>query len=153
MSLKISANQTSSNISILKSKVCVLIRHHVFLLSPPISKLDNSRSVTSGGVGPHVYVEFCQYAGHMSSYVDYRVCPAVASAEGPSDICQRFSVSFKPFLTLLLPKGNFSVLLIQIHKFFSKLDRCYVFLFLCVSDRRLVGVPMAPSVSYPTTPT
>uniref|UniRef100_A0A7N6B497 Target of EGR1 protein 1 n=1 Tax=Anabas testudineus TaxID=64144 RepID=A0A7N6B497_ANATE len=54
-------------------------------------KLDNSRSVTSGGTGPHVHVEFCQYAGHMSSYVDFRVCPAVASADRQSDICQRFS--------------------------------------------------------------
>ncbi|KAM9349308.1 target of EGR1 protein 1 [Symphorus nematophorus] len=54
-------------------------------------KLDNSRSVTSGGTGPHVHVEFCQYAGHMSSYVDYRECPAVASCEGQTDICQRFS--------------------------------------------------------------
>nr|XP_020460246.1 target of EGR1 protein 1 [Monopterus albus] len=54
-------------------------------------KLDNSRSVTSGDVGPHIHVEFCQYAGHMSSYVDYRACPAVASAEGQADICQRFS--------------------------------------------------------------
>ncbi|KAM7401291.1 hypothetical protein PAMA_005467 [Pampus argenteus] len=54
-------------------------------------KLDNSRTVTSGGIGPHVHVEFCQYAGHMSRYVDYRVCPAVASAEGQTDICQRFS--------------------------------------------------------------
>lgn len=86
-------------IPILKSKVYVLISHNVCLV-PLISKLDNSRSVTSGGVGPHVHVEFCQYAGHMSSYVDYRVCPAVASPEGQSDICQRFSVSFKPFLLL-----------------------------------------------------
>ncbi|KAK9539413.1 hypothetical protein VZT92_004521 [Zoarces viviparus] len=54
-------------------------------------KLDNSRIVTSGRTEPHVHVEFCQYAGHMSSYVDYRVCPAVASAEGQTDICQRFS--------------------------------------------------------------
>ncbi|KAI3375321.1 hypothetical protein L3Q82_021809, partial [Scortum barcoo] len=54
-------------------------------------KLDNSRSVTSGGTGPHVHVEFCQYAGHMSTYVDYRECPAVASSEGQTDICQRFS--------------------------------------------------------------
>uniref|UniRef100_A0A8C2X8K6 Target of EGR1 protein 1 n=1 Tax=Cyclopterus lumpus TaxID=8103 RepID=A0A8C2X8K6_CYCLU len=54
-------------------------------------KLDNSRLVTSGGTGPHVHAEFCQYAGHMSRYVDYRVCPDVASAEGPTDICQRFS--------------------------------------------------------------
>ncbi|XP_059200361.1 target of EGR1 protein 1 [Centropristis striata] len=54
-------------------------------------KLDNSRSVSSGGTGPHFHVEFCQYAGHMSSYVDYRVCPAVASAEGQTDVCQRFS--------------------------------------------------------------
>ncbi|XP_039999747.1 target of EGR1 protein 1 [Xiphias gladius] len=54
-------------------------------------KLDNSRSLTSGRTGPHVYVEFCQYAGHMSSYVDYRLCPTVASPEGQTDICQRFS--------------------------------------------------------------
>lgn len=54
-------------------------------------KLDNSRSVNSGAIRPHVHVEFCQYTGHMSSYVDYRVCPAVASAEGQTDICQRFS--------------------------------------------------------------
>ncbi|XP_042353852.1 target of EGR1 protein 1 [Plectropomus leopardus] len=54
-------------------------------------KLDNSRSVTSGGTGPHVHIEFCQYTGHTSSYVDYRECPAVASAEGQTEICQRFS--------------------------------------------------------------
>uniref|UniRef100_UPI0037E73ED0 target of EGR1 protein 1 n=1 Tax=Semicossyphus pulcher TaxID=241346 RepID=UPI0037E73ED0 len=54
-------------------------------------KLDNSRSVTSGGVGPHVHLEFCQYGGHMSSYVDYRACPDVASLEGRTEICQRFS--------------------------------------------------------------
>lgn len=74
-------------------------------LLPP-SKLDNSRSVTSGENGPHVHVEFCQYAGHMSSYVDYRVCPAVASSEEQPDICQRFSVSFKP---LLHPKQSVKV--------------------------------------------
>ncbi|XP_070701736.1 target of EGR1 protein 1 [Pempheris klunzingeri] len=54
-------------------------------------KLDNSRSVTSGRAGPNFHVEFCQYAGHMSSYVDYRACPAVASPEGQTEICQRFS--------------------------------------------------------------
>ncbi|KAK5919248.1 hypothetical protein CgunFtcFv8_023154 [Champsocephalus gunnari] len=27
----------------------------------------------------------------MSSYVDYRVCPAVGSVEGQTDVCQRFS--------------------------------------------------------------
>uniref|UniRef100_A0A8C9ZKL6 Target of EGR1 protein 1 n=1 Tax=Sander lucioperca TaxID=283035 RepID=A0A8C9ZKL6_SANLU len=54
-------------------------------------KLDNSRSVTSGGSGPHFHVEFCQYPGHMSSYVDYRVCPAVASAAGQTEICEHFS--------------------------------------------------------------
>ncbi|XP_073346528.1 target of EGR1 protein 1 [Pagrus major] len=54
-------------------------------------KLDNSRSVTSEGSGPHVHVEFCQYTGHMSSYVDYRVCPDVAIPQGQTDICQRFS--------------------------------------------------------------
>ncbi|KAM8850394.1 target of EGR1 protein 1 [Spinachia spinachia] len=54
-------------------------------------KLDNSRTVTSGGAEPHVHVEFCQYPGHMSSYVDYRICPDVSSAEGRTDICERFS--------------------------------------------------------------
>ncbi|XP_017276286.1 target of EGR1 protein 1 [Kryptolebias marmoratus] len=54
-------------------------------------KLDNSRCVTSGSTGPHVHIEFCQYSGHMSTYVDYRECPAVASSEGQPDICQRFS--------------------------------------------------------------
>uniref|UniRef100_A0A3Q4HS29 Target of EGR1 protein 1 n=1 Tax=Neolamprologus brichardi TaxID=32507 RepID=A0A3Q4HS29_NEOBR len=54
-------------------------------------KLDNGRSVDSGTNGPHVHIEFCQYAGHMSTYVDYRECPAVASVEEQTDICQRFS--------------------------------------------------------------
>ncbi|XP_040026710.2 target of EGR1 protein 1 [Gasterosteus aculeatus] len=54
-------------------------------------KLDNSRIVTSGGAVPHVHVEFCQYAGHLSSYVDYRTCQDVSSAEGQTDICERFS--------------------------------------------------------------
>lgn len=70
---------------------CLILSLH------PSSKLDNSRSVTSGGSGPHVHVEFCQYAGHMSSYVDYRVCPDVAPPQGQTDICQRFSVSFNFF--------------------------------------------------------
>lgn len=48
----------------------------------------------SGTNGPHVHIEFCQYAGHMSTYVDYRESPAVASVEEQTDICQRFSVSF-----------------------------------------------------------
>lgn len=56
-------------------------------------KLDNSRALTSGGTGPHVHLEFCQYAGHMSSYVDYRECPAVSTShEGQADICQCFAV-------------------------------------------------------------
>ncbi|XP_041848101.1 target of EGR1 protein 1 [Melanotaenia boesemani] len=54
-------------------------------------QLDNSRRVTSGAVGPQVHIEFCQYAGHMSTYVDYRECPAVTTCDGQTDICQRFS--------------------------------------------------------------
>ncbi|KAJ4937069.1 hypothetical protein JOQ06_001653 [Pogonophryne albipinna] len=54
-------------------------------------KLDSSRRGTSGGTEPHVQLHFCQYAGQMSSYVDYRVCPAVGSIEGQTDVCQRFS--------------------------------------------------------------
>lgn len=54
-------------------------------------KLDNSRRVTSGVVSPHVHLEFCPYGGHMSSYVDYRMCPDVTSLEGQTNICQQFS--------------------------------------------------------------
>lgn len=54
-------------------------------------KLDNSRSLDSGATGPHVQVEFCQYVGHMSSYVDFRVCPTVAPPDGQAEICPRFS--------------------------------------------------------------
>ncbi|KAK5921666.1 hypothetical protein CgunFtcFv8_019012 [Champsocephalus gunnari] len=54
-------------------------------------KLDSSRRGTSGGTEPHVQLHCCQYAGQMSSYVDYRVCPAVGSVEGQTDVCQRFS--------------------------------------------------------------
>ncbi|KAM9323551.1 target of EGR1 protein 1 [Pholidichthys leucotaenia] len=54
-------------------------------------KLDNSRSLTSGLSGPHVLIEFCQYSGHMSTYVDYIECPDVTSSEGQTDICPRFS--------------------------------------------------------------
>lgn len=54
-------------------------------------KLDNSRGLTSGVVGPHVRVEFCQYGGHMSSYVDFRECPDVVSSDGQAEICERFS--------------------------------------------------------------
>lgn len=66
----------------------------IFLCFFFCSKLDNNRCVTSGSTGPHVHVEFCQYSGHMSTYVDYRECPALTSTEGQSDICQCFSVSF-----------------------------------------------------------
>lgn len=54
-------------------------------------KLDNSRGLTSGAAGPHVHVEFCQYGGHMSSYVDFRECSDVISSEGQPEICERFS--------------------------------------------------------------
>ncbi|XP_056149405.1 target of EGR1 protein 1 [Lampris incognitus] len=54
-------------------------------------KLDNSRNMASAGTGPHLHVEFCQYTGQMCSYVDYRVCPAVAFPDVQPDICQRFS--------------------------------------------------------------
>ncbi|KAK7945402.1 hypothetical protein WMY93_001130 [Mugilogobius chulae] len=61
----------------------------VFMI--PNIKLDNSRGLTSGTDGPHVHVEFCQYGGHMSSYVDFRECPDVTSTEGQTEICERFS--------------------------------------------------------------
>lgn len=65
---------------------------------PASSKLETSRSATLGGDAPHVRVEFCQYAAHMSTYVDYRVCPEVSSAAGQKDLCRQFSVSVSPLL-------------------------------------------------------
>ncbi|CAL9689131.1 unnamed protein product [Knipowitschia caucasica] len=54
-------------------------------------KLDNSRGLMSGASGPHVHVEFCQYEGPMSSYVDFRECLDVNSSEGQTEICAQFS--------------------------------------------------------------
>lgn len=60
----------------------------------PSSKLDNSRNEASGGTGRHVYLEFCQYAGAMSRYVDHRICPAGPPISEQAEICRSFSVSF-----------------------------------------------------------
>ncbi|KAK6310672.1 hypothetical protein J4Q44_G00187270 [Coregonus suidteri] len=54
-------------------------------------KLDNSKSLEVGGNGRHLFLEFCKYSGHLSSYVDYRPCLAGSSLEGPLNVCQRFS--------------------------------------------------------------
>ncbi|XP_076018414.1 target of EGR1 protein 1 [Genypterus blacodes] len=55
-------------------------------------KLDNSRSVVSGVSGSHFHVEFCQYGGQMSNYVDFRPCPVVdGPCPGETDLCQSFS--------------------------------------------------------------
>ncbi|XP_061549993.1 target of EGR1 protein 1 [Phycodurus eques] len=54
-------------------------------------KLDNSRNVASGEAGRRVYLEFCQYVGPMSRYVDYRFCPTGAPLAVEADICQPFS--------------------------------------------------------------
>ncbi|XP_077393504.1 target of EGR1 protein 1 [Festucalex cinctus] len=54
-------------------------------------KLDNSRNEASGGTGRHLYLEFCQYAGAISSYVDYRICPIGLNHLVQADICQSFS--------------------------------------------------------------
>ncbi|XP_034559624.1 target of EGR1 protein 1 [Notolabrus celidotus] len=54
-------------------------------------KLDNSRRVTSGVDGSQFHVEFCHYGGQMSSYIDYRTCPDLASPEGQTNLCQQFS--------------------------------------------------------------
>uniref|UniRef100_A0A4W5M433 Target of EGR1, exonuclease n=1 Tax=Hucho hucho TaxID=62062 RepID=A0A4W5M433_9TELE len=55
------------------------------------SKLDNSKSLEVGGNGRHLFLEFCKYSGHLSSYVDFRPCLAGSSLEGPLNVCQRFS--------------------------------------------------------------
>lgn len=62
--------------------------------SPFSSKLDSSRGAALGQATPTLHVQFCQYATHMSSYVDYRVCPELSPAAGQTDLCQQFSVSF-----------------------------------------------------------
>nr|XP_061792215.1 target of EGR1 protein 1-like [Nerophis lumbriciformis] len=54
-------------------------------------KLDNSRKESSGGTGRHVHLQFCQYAGAMSRYVDHRACPTVAPPQVQADICHNFS--------------------------------------------------------------
>ncbi|XP_067109266.1 target of EGR1 protein 1 [Osmerus mordax] len=60
-------------------------------------KLDNSRSVEAGEPDAgsdgavNVFLEFCNYSGHMSSYVDYRPCLAGSSQEGTLTVCERFS--------------------------------------------------------------
>ncbi|CDQ59710.1 unnamed protein product [Oncorhynchus mykiss] len=54
-------------------------------------KLDNSKSLEVGGNGHHLFLEFCKYSGHLSSYVDFRPCLAGSSLEGPLNVCQRFS--------------------------------------------------------------
>ncbi|KAJ8406236.1 hypothetical protein AAFF_G00304670 [Aldrovandia affinis] len=54
-------------------------------------KLDNCRLVEAGGSGPHLFLEFCSYAGNLRSYIDYRVSTEESSQEGPLDICLRFS--------------------------------------------------------------
>ncbi|XP_035655895.1 target of EGR1 protein 1-like [Oncorhynchus keta] len=54
-------------------------------------KLDNMKSLEVGGKGHHLFLEFCKYSGHLSSYVDFRPCLAGSSLEGPLNVCQRFS--------------------------------------------------------------
>ncbi|XP_055722859.1 target of EGR1 protein 1-like [Salvelinus fontinalis] len=54
-------------------------------------KLDNSKSLEVGSNGHHLFLEFCKYSGHLSSYVDFRPCLAGSSLEGPLNVCQRFS--------------------------------------------------------------
>ncbi|XP_030629875.1 target of EGR1 protein 1 [Chanos chanos] len=54
-------------------------------------KLDNSRSIEGGGSGPRMFLEFCNYAGHMQNYVDYRPCIDQQSQQAPQNICVQFS--------------------------------------------------------------
>lgn len=60
-------------------------------------KRDNTKIAEDGGSdagldgGSHVFLEFCNYSGHMSSYVDYRPCLPGSSLEGTLAVCQRFS--------------------------------------------------------------
>ncbi|KAJ8274326.1 hypothetical protein COCON_G00089510 [Conger conger] len=54
-------------------------------------KLDNCKLVTAGGSSPILFLEFCNYSGHLCSYVDYRPCFEESSQDGPQDVCLRFS--------------------------------------------------------------
>ncbi|KAL0966073.1 hypothetical protein UPYG_G00290550 [Umbra pygmaea] len=54
-------------------------------------KLDNSKSMAASDSGRHLFLEFCKYSGHLSSYVDYRPCLTGPNPEGPLNVCQQFS--------------------------------------------------------------
>ncbi|XP_010889662.2 target of EGR1 protein 1 [Esox lucius] len=54
-------------------------------------KLDNSKSIEASDSERHLFLEFCKYSGHLSSYVDYRPCLAGSIPEGPLNVCQSFS--------------------------------------------------------------
>nr|XP_057923224.1 target of EGR1 protein 1 [Doryrhamphus excisus] len=54
-------------------------------------KLDNSRSESSAVSGRHIQLEFCQYTGTMSRYVDHRTCPTLDPHQTQADVCISFS--------------------------------------------------------------
>ncbi|XP_076837046.1 target of EGR1 protein 1 [Brachyhypopomus gauderio] len=54
-------------------------------------KLDNARSIETGAEGPHLFLEFCHYSGHLQDYVDYRPCLESHSNDGGQNICVQFS--------------------------------------------------------------
>ncbi|XP_033869272.3 target of EGR1 protein 1-like [Acipenser ruthenus] len=59
-------------------------------------KRENFKSVEAGGPGPHLSLEFCNYAERLCTYIDFRQCTEgggerETGEEGPPAICMRFS--------------------------------------------------------------
>ncbi|XP_035383934.1 target of EGR1 protein 1 isoform X1 [Electrophorus electricus] len=54
-------------------------------------KLDNAKSMQTGGEGPCLFLEFCDYSGCLQGYVDYRPCSDSQSHDSSLNICVQFS--------------------------------------------------------------
>ncbi|XP_051984543.1 target of EGR1 protein 1-like isoform X2 [Xyrauchen texanus] len=54
-------------------------------------KLENSRTIESGGNRTNLFLEFCKYTGKMQSYIDYRPCLDNQSQDGAHGVCIQFS--------------------------------------------------------------
>ncbi|KAM8839805.1 target of EGR1 protein 1 [Synchiropus picturatus] len=80
-------------------------------------KLDNNRLGTPETPGNQIHIEFCHYNGNMSTYVDYRTCPAVVLTKEEMDVCERFSAfGWCPNGTKCLQSHNTDLIVLQDEK-------------------------------------